>query len=1122
MYFKKILPLLLAALVAPALIFAQVTTSSITGTVKNSSGAIIAGASVTAVHVPTGSVYSTATRSSGQYDLSNLNPGGPYKVTVTHVGYDKNEKDEIYLSLGENQRVDFVIGEKSTELTNVVVTGSRTPTSGKGGAEKNIGRDRMTNIPTVGRTLQDYVRFVPQAKITSADGGISIAGQNNRYNSFYVDGAANNDKFGLAASGTNGGQTGVSPISIDAIDQFQVLISPYDASIGNFTGGGINAITRSGTNNFEGSAYYVYRNQDLAGVSPVPVLKSGSTTEYERIKLPAFKNKTMGMRIGGPLIKNKLFFFALAEVQRDLRPQPFNFSTYSGASNRLAAIDSLADFLRTKFSYDPGTYLDNPEKIEANKYTGKIDWNITNKHKLSVSYRYAKSFRNNVSPSNSTTINFYNNGYVMPNNTQALSAELKSSFGKNMSNRLLLTTSSVKDDRGPLGNPFPNVSITDGTGRNIIFGTEISSTQNLLNQKNLSFIDAFKFSKGKHSFSLGTDNEIDHAYNVFIQRSYGFYSFASVKAFYDNVNLGATVSKPLQFRRGLALLDGSASDDTKSAADFKVARIGFYINDEIKLNDQWTVNLGVRADKSKFLTDIVEDKFFNDTALAIVSQYHDLRDARSGQKPTIPWSLSPRVGFTFRAPEIGATIRGGAGYFTGRIPLVWPGGIYNNNGVAVGSISVSNPTIQFNADPFAQPDAAYFGLNPNRDAKGSLNLISKTFKLPKLFRTSLAFDKKVSKNWTITLEGIFSKNINEIFYENVALKPAGWRLSGPDTRFIYDTTNTIYASSTTTPNTKNVLIPLRSTGTLAQKTPYDNILVLQNNPAQKGFSYNFTFTVDRAWNKGFAFNASYSYGNSQVLNEGTSSVNTSQWQFMESVNGRNNITLSTSDFDAAHRITGYIAKKFTYGRNGMFGTTVSLAYQGQSGAPFSYVYRGSSIVTDNGRTDGNDLMFIPTQSQLQSMLFDPTGTFTQQVQRDLLESYISNDPYLSKHRGQYAERNGARLPFTNLFNVKLQQDFNVKFGGRKYGLQVSYDVFNFANMLNPNWGRTYFLSNDQFGLVEFRNFASTNPAASNFLVPIYRFTGVTVNDGKPYGVSTSSQPDYSARWISSLTFRLNF
>ncbi len=1112
MHLKKIIPMVIAIMALPFLMMAQVTTSSISGTVKDAKGQPLMGASVVATHTPTGTVYSTTSRKDGSYSISNMNPGGPYSIATSFVGFNTDTKEVASLSLGEVVNQNFNLADKNSSLTEVTVTATRTTaTNTKGGAGTNIGRDKMANLPTIGRSIQDYVRFVPQAKITAADGGISIAGQNNRYNSFYVDGAANNDQFGLANSGTNGGQTGTSPISIDAIDQFQVLISPYDASIGNFTGGGINAITRSGTNKFEGSVYYVFRNQDLAGKSPVATLKPGSTTEFQRTKLPDFKNKTTGIRIGGALIKNKLFYFLLAELQRDDRPQPFSFANYTGTSNRIAAVDSLAGFLKTKYGYDPGSYLDNPEKVEANRYTGKIDWNVNQNNKLSVSYRYNKSFRNNVTASNSTNINFYNNGFVIPNTTQSGALEFRSNFKNSSSNRFLFTVTDVKDDRGALNSPFPRVTITDGTGRFVI-GTDNSSTQNLLKTTNYALQDAFKFNIGKNAITLGTDNELTKAYNVFIQNSYGNYTFTNLKNFYDNANGIVSAATGPGYTRGIALLDGSATDNTASAAKFKVARIGFFINDELKASENLTFNFGVRADKTNFLSDLVEDKFFNDSAITELSKFHDLKGARSGQKPTIPWSISPRIGFTYKIPEENLVVRGGLGLFAGRIPLVWPGGIYNNNGVSVGAITrnASN-AILFRADPFGQYSPQDFGLNPNKDAKGSMNLISKDFKLNKIFRTSLAVDKKLGNNWSTTVELIVSKNINEINYQNVNIFPNRFQAVGPDNRQVNDTIN-----ATSTANSIAATIPIRASGT---RNPYTDVLILQNTRGKKGFAYNFTFTLDRAWRNGFAFNANYAYGNSVVINEGTSSVNTSQYRFMESVNGQNNITLSTSDFDAAHRITGYMAKKFTYA-NKKLATTISMTYQAQSGAPFSYVYQNSMVKNFN-RTETNDLIFIPTAAQLQTMTFDANTVsgvvYTQQQQRDLFETYITKDKYLSKHRGQYAERNGARLPFTHLLNLKIQQDFNLKLGGRLYGVQISYDVFNFANMLDHNAGKQYFLSNDQYSLLTFNGYVS-----STNLTPKYRFSPQTANNGKPYGLSTSSQPDYSARWISSLTARINF
>jgi hypothetical protein len=1076
---------------------AQNTTGSLSGVVRASNNEPLIGATVTAVHEPTGSIYRTQTRTGGRYDMSNMNPGGPYVITTTYVNFTTEEKKDVYLSLGEAFRADFVLKSSAEKLENVTVTASSkksTTFSGKGGTETFIGRDKVNNIPTVGRNLQDFLRYTPQAKLTAADGGISIAGQNNRYNGFYIDGAVNNDVFGLSNSGTNGGQTSTPPISIDAIDQFQVIVSPYDASIGNFTGGGINATTRSGTNKTQGSVYYFYRNENLAGETPTGP-KSAAT------KLASFDNKTYGFRIGGPIIKNKLFYFFNGELQRDTRPQPFAFSGYRGNSNR-DSINKLINYLGTAFGYDPGTFEDNPEQIQSNKIAAKIDWNINANHKLALSYRYNNSERENTSASSSTRVNFSNNGVFFPSITHSASAELKSNFGKNKSNRLLVTFTNVNDDRGTLGSPFPRVTLFDGAGQ-IILGTENFSNANLLKQQNIGLIDFFKFNKGKHSFTVGTDNELSKSYNVFIRDNYGTYEFTNLTSFLQN-------QRPSRYTRSFSLVDGGkvTGDNTAAAAEFTTLRLGGFVNDEIKVSDNFTITLGVRADWTTFLTDPKTDQFFNDTALPAISRHYDMQGARSGQISDPKISISPRVGFTWKAPEENVTIRGGLGLFTGRVPLVWPGGVYNQNGVSVGGVDLSGSAVptnfRFVADPFNQPNAADLGQGINN--KGQVDLITKDFRLPKLFRTSLGFDKRIGQGWTLTLEGIFSKNINEIYYQNVNILPPTLKSTGVDVRNVYS------ASGNPT------RIPMRSNGS----NPYQgNIFLLSNNKGDKGYSYTFTFTVDKAFRNGFAFNANYSYGQSQVTNEGTSSQNNSQWRFMETVNGRNFVPLSTSDFDLGHRVNAYISKEFTYFKK-MMSTTITLTYNGQSGNPFSYT-SNRAITGDNGPNETNDLIYVPTAAQIASGAYifvnnTPVAggpTFTPAQQQAAFEQYISNDKYLSKRRGQYAERNGARLPFTNILDLSIRQQFNVKVGKQRYGIEVRYDVANFTNMLNRDWGRQYFLSNDSYQLVRFAGFQTGTTT------PTFQFDPNN-NTRTPWGISSSVVPNYTARWVSQLGFRFNF
>lgn len=456
MHLKKILPLIIAALAMPFLLKSQVTTSSISGIVKNNSGSALPGTTITATHIPTGTVYTSVSRSGGRFDISNMNPGGPYTIVASFVGFENNTQNDVFLVLGETQRTDIVMVDKNTKLSEVVVSGTRT-TSAKNGSETTIGRDKLAVLPTIGRNINDFVRFTPQAKITN-NGGISIGGQNNRYNGFLIDGAVNNDVFGVSETGTNGGRAATPPISIDAVDQIVVQVSPYDAALGNFTGGAINAITKSGTNTFHGSAYYIFRNQDMAGKTP------GNVPDSARKKLADFKNQTYGFTIGGPIIKNKAFFFLNVEQQKDNRPQPYSPTTLANGYNIKDTVESLINHLKTKYGYDPGDYLNNPDKIERTNVNTRFDFNLSSKHKLTASYRYTKAERYNPGRSTNNTINFTNGAEYFPSTTHSGNLEINSKFSNKLNNKFRISGTDVVDDRGVTGQAFPNVNIAAFNG----------------------------------------------------------------------------------------------------------------------------------------------------------------------------------------------------------------------------------------------------------------------------------------------------------------------------------------------------------------------------------------------------------------------------------------------------------------------------------------------------------------------------------------------------------------------------------------------------------------------------------------------------------------------------------
>lgn len=1110
---KRILLPLLLVIAMPLAMLAQVTTGSVTGIVKTQSGQPLIGATVTATHEPTGSVYRVQTRTGGRFDIPNMIPGGPYSILVTFTGYENGVKSDFSVSLGGSERADFVIAEKATVLKDVVVTGGARQNlfNSKGGTETTIGRDKIQNLTSVGRNLNDYLRFTPQAKL-DASGGISIAGQNNRYNSIFIDGALNNDVFGLTSSGTNGGQSSVAPISIDAIDQFQVMLNPYDAALSNFTGAGINATTRRGTNNVTGSFYMTYRNSELAGRTPTDLPTQARTKLFESYQ------QIYGFRIGGPIIKNKLFYFLNYEKEDVKRSQPFDSSAYVGRWTRVqpgAAKDSLSmlyDTLRTKYGYEPGGFMDNPEVISATRVVARIDWNADANNKFSGSYRYLTADRINTFRSSNTTLNTFNNGQINPNSTHSASFEWSSRIGKIANNKLIATYTKAVDDRAIIGQAFPAIRIQNTATRDNLFtGTEPNSSANYLEQRVIGFFDEFRLSLGKHNLKAGVDMELTSAYNLFITQNYGSYIFNSMADFF--------AGKPSQYNTSFSLRSNKKGDEAKdAAADFDTRRMGFFLNDEVRVNENLTLNFGFRADKYDFVTNPPTDTYFRDSASKIVSQYYDLRGARVGSLGNPSWQFSPRFGFNLKIDDENLVLRGGIGLFLGRLPLVWPGGLYTNNGISIGALAVNPPavnSITFRPDPFNQYGAADFAVAN----KGQLNLIQDGFKLPQVLKGNIAIDKFFGDGWKLTSEFSYIKNISEVAYRRVDILPST-TVQAQNNPTYWDRRN-VYSGTGVAPQ---IDLNPNVAGTQA---PYTFIYMMENQKGKRGFSFQFTNGIERSWKNGFSFFLYYVYGQSIVNNDVTSFQNSSQWNNMETVNGRNFVGLSTSDFDFKHRIVSAIAKRFEYFQKSV-ATTFTLTFTGQSGNPYSYTYLNSPV-RDLNTGSNNDLIFVPTKDQLATMVANGqfisntvSGvTYTPQQQADLLDAFIDNDKYLSKRRGQYAERNGARSPFTAILDLTVQQDFYVMIGKKKHNFQVRWDVSNFTNMINPKWGRQYFLTNDQFNLITFRGFQSTNPTAANYLLPTYSFSPLA-GTGKPWSVGDGLLPTSSSRWVSQITLRYAF
>ncbi len=1000
-----------------------VTTASVNGRITDAdSGESLIGANVLAIHTPSGTVYGASTDLDGYYRIPNMRVGGPYTITSSYTGYGEVAQEGVYLRLGEDSRINYTLFESATELQTVTVLG-RTGTAGESaGASTQITSETIEALPTLNRDIDDYLRLTPQA---SAFGdGTSFAGVNNRYNAIYIDGAVNNDVFGLASSGTNGGQTGISPFSIDIIDQIQVVLSPYDVSLGGFAGAGINAVTKSGTNSFEGTAYYFFQDQTLAGKTNGTLAKRLDVTPT---RLAEFTQKTYGLSLGGPIVKDKVFFFANVEIQDDITPAPFEFGSYIGDVSQ-TDLDGLRSYLQDTYNYDPGSFGNVSDGLEGLKLFGKLDFNLSRNHRLTLRHQYTKAEQFDRTASNSRTINFSNNGIFFPTTTNSSALELNSSFGDRMSNNLIIGYTNVIDDRDPLAGDFPYVFINDGPGT-IALGSEQFSTGNSLEQSIFTITDNFKIYKGPHTFTIGTHNEFYKIYNLFIAQNYGVYRCADIDAFLSD-------APAIEYDRSYSLVDNITGDGSAAAAEFNAMQLGFYVQDEWNVSNSFTLTGGVRVDLPIITEDPVIDESFNRTTLPLVQNaYPEVGDFQGGQAPDGQLMISPRIGFNYDfLNDTRTVLRGGVGIFTSRIPFVWPGGMFTNNGLTVGSVNETNITgdIDFIADISNQYTNDNFTV-----PSGQVDLFTTDFKYPQVLRGNLAIDHTLPGGIVATLEGVYTKTLNNIVYTNVNSDPTvgfNWT-GGPDNRPVYTRTN---------------LDPT-----------YNDIYVGSNT--SEGYTYTITAAFAKRFTNGLQASVAYTYGDAEAINEGTSSQNSSQWRGQVSTDGRNFSVLGRSDYALGHRIVSALNYELNWNKQKTASTTFSIFYNGQSGGAYSYVLGGNSarnLNNETGSTSRNrSLIYIPaTQGDINLVDYTSGGnTVSAATQWANLNAFIEDDSYLSSNRGGYADKNGAYAPFAGIFDLAIRQDFNLELGGR---LQLSLDVFNFANLLNSDWGVVYTVPGD--------------------------------------------------------------
>lgn len=1056
---------------------AQVTTSGMNGSVSGSNNETLPGAAILAVHTPTGSQYVTTANSDGLFNISNMIVGGPYKITVTYIGYENYVKSDVYLSLGQSYRLNINMSEKSTSISGIEVNAYQHDVfdGNKTGAETYIGNHDIQVLPSINRGLNDLLRLTPQASVVN--GGISIAGINNRYNSIFVDGAVNNDVFGLSASGTNGGQLGINPFSQDAIEEFQVAVAPYDVKLSGFAGAGINAITKRGTNEIKGTAYYYFRSESVTGKKPTEINSMRESAD-------PFTAKTYGLSIGGPVIKDKLFVFINAEMQKDETPLSYSFADYTGnLKNNPDSLLQLENKIRY-YGYEPGKYENPVKTLESNKILVRLDYNLNKHHKLSLRHSYTKGI--SIYPyelSSPNQIVYTNNWINFTSSTNSTAFEINSFFGHKLYNNLLLGYTNVRDDRDPNGADFPYIKITDGNNKYIIFGSERYSSANDLKQNILTITDNFEIFIGKHNITIGTHNEFYKMYNLYIRENFGRYNYNSVSQFIQGLDKAS-------YSRSYSLVDDNTGDGSDAAAKFNAMQLGFYLQDKYEATRQLSVTVGLRIDVPVFIDDPIVIPQFDTTLAKISAAGYDIKGTQSGKMPQSQLMLSPRAGFNDDVFNNKKTqVRGGIGIFTSRVPFVWPAGAYSNCGMIIGGINLTEDTVAFISDPNDQYTAEDAGLTVSKPS-GEINLMAKNFKFPQVARASIALDQKLPW-WGLiaSAEFIFTKTINNVILYNINIKPSSKTLTGsPDHRIIYGTAGSV---------------------SLIEKR-YTAIYLLDNT--SDGYGYNISFQLQKPADKGFSGSIAYTLGHSKGLVDGTSSQNSSQWRYTANVNGRNNLDMAYTGFDMGSRIIAFLNYKIKYARR--FATTITAFYNGQSGSRYSYIYLDGYKMTSEDFRNDQDLVFVPNdQSQINLVSYsEGEVTITPDDQWKALDEFIKNDKYLSERRGKYAERNGARLPFEHTIDLKLLQDFYLDFHGHRHTLQLSFDIFNVANLINPEWGWKYYVSNSAYPLIKFEGF-ETDGTSPKFTFRNKADMDVkTINDN---GIGTS-------RWYGQFGVRYIF
>ncbi|GAA4271891.1 carboxypeptidase regulatory-like domain-containing protein [Aquimarina gracilis] len=1005
---KKLI-LLSFLIVAGFITNAQVTTSNISGVVYDNANQLLPGANIKAVHTPTGTTYGGITNFDGRFSLVNLRVGGPYRITISYVGFKKQLVDDVYLQLGQTFNLDVVMVEEDNQLEEVVITSNKSSTFGseRTGAETSVGRRELKSLPTISRSAQDFTRLEPTAS------GNSFGGRNDQFNNFSLDGSIFNNPFGLDAA-TPGGQTNAQPISLDAIDQIQVSTAPYDVTQSGFTGAAVNAVTKSGTNEFKGTAYTFYRDDNL----------TGSKVKGDDIFVPELEQTQFGFSIGGPIIKNKLFFFA--NFEKDQRTDlgfPWVANNGDGVQgiNESRVLESdlirVQDALRG-LGYEPGTFEGYLHESNSTKGILKLDWNINEDHRLAFIYNFLDASQEKpahptalgIRGPNSQVIQFQNSGYEINNRINSFLLEVNSTFGDNAANKFQVGYTFFDDFRTPFSTPAPSITIQDGAGSNyIIAGHEPFSINNKLEQRVIQATNNFNYFIGRHTITAGASFEMFRFKNSFNLGVYGGTfgwdldnnpdtpntQFASVDEFLTFAQPGGLVDNTIQaavqtFNNNNQF--GEGDPNGWQLAETNVGQFALYAQDKWEVTDDFNLTLGIRFDKPLYFdTDekIQENIDRKGTYVPDIDYFNpetgETVRLSSTTLPSNDFLISPRLGFNWDVKgETKTQIRGGTGIFTGRFPFVWLGN--QVQGVDVFFYQIVDPD----------------------------------FKWPQVWRTNIGADHRFENGIILTGDISYTKDINAAHVQNWGLRNPSETLAGVDNRPVY-----------------------------AASDKGNNAYVFTNS--DKGRIWNATIKAQKTFENGLYASIAYNYLNSKDVNSIEAEITGDAFDFNAISGNANDDVLSYSRYGDTHRIIGIATKNWTYGKNKQWGTTVSGFFEYAQGGRFNYLYAGN--INNDSSFQNNDLLYIPTSAEIEQMNFDESRGVSEAAQREALEAYIQQDDYLSDNRGEYAERYAALAPWRSRVDLKLLQDFNFQLAnGKTNTIQFSLDILNFGNFINSDWG----------------------------------------------------------------------